>query len=86
MTGTKYLSELVDSSALQKGALNIIKAPTGSGKTYFALQHIPTLIEDAVVYRVFRIVTIIFCKSINILGSTPYSNTLQPLVSNGDIV
>ena len=34
MTGTKYLSELVDSSALQKGTLNIIKAPTGSGKTW----------------------------------------------------
>ena len=37
MKGTKYLSELVDCSALQKGQLNVIKAPTGSGKTYFAL-------------------------------------------------
>jgi len=58
MTGTKYLSELVDSSALQKGTLNIIKAPTGSGKTYFALQHIPTLIEDAVHEVVYLIDTI----------------------------
>ena len=58
MTGTKYLSELVDSSALQKGKLNVIKAPTGSGKTYFALQHIPTLTEDAVHEVVYLIDTI----------------------------
>ena len=43
MKGTKYLSELVDCSALQKGQLNVIKAPTGSGKTYFALNYIPSL-------------------------------------------
>ena len=58
MTGTKYLSELVDSSALQKGKLNVIKAPTGSGKTYFALQHIPSLTEDAVHEVVYLIDTI----------------------------
>jgi len=58
MTGTKYLSELVDSSALQKGKLNVIKAPTGSGKTYFALQHIPSLTEDTVHEVVYLIDTI----------------------------
>lgn len=58
MTGTKYLSELVDSSALQKGKLNVIKAPTGSGKTYFALQHIPSLTEDVVHEVVYLIDTI----------------------------
>ena len=58
MTGTKYLSELVDSSALQKGKLNVIKAPTGSGKTYFALQHIPSLAEDTVHEVVYLIDTI----------------------------
>lgn len=58
MVGTKYLSELVDVSALQKGQLNIIKAPTGSGKTYFALQHIPALSEDAVHDVVYLIDTI----------------------------
>lgn len=47
MKGTKYLSELVDCSALQKGQLNVIKAPTGSGKTYFALNYIPSLTNDA---------------------------------------
>ena len=58
MTGTKYLSELVDSSTLQKGRLNVIKAPTGSGKTYFALHHIPSLVEDAVHNVVYLIDTI----------------------------
>lgn len=58
MTGTKYLSELVDSTALQKGKLNVIKAPTGSGKTYFALNYIPSLVEDAVHNVVYLIDTI----------------------------
>ena len=58
MTGSKYLSELVDCSALQKGKLNIIKAPTGSGKTYFALHHIPTLTKDAIHEVVYLIDTI----------------------------
>lgn len=58
MKGTKYLSELVDCSALQKEKLNVIKAPTGSGKTYFALQHIPSLTEDTVHEVVYLIDTI----------------------------
>lgn len=58
MVGTKYLSELVDVSALQKGRLNVIKSPTGSGKTYFALQHIPSLTEDALHDVVYLIDTI----------------------------
>ena len=58
MKGTKYLSELVDCSALQEGKLNVIKAPTGSGKTYFALQHIPSLTADAVHEVVYLIDTI----------------------------
>ena len=57
MKGTKYLSELVDCSALQEGKLNVIKAPTGSGKTYFALQHIPSLTEDTVHEVVYLIDT-----------------------------
>ena len=58
MVGSKYLSELVDCSALQKGKLNVIKAPTGSGKTYFALQHIPSMTEDAVHDVVYLIDTV----------------------------
>lgn len=57
MIGTKYLSELVDCSEFQKGKLNIIKAPTGSGKSYFALQHIPSLVEDAIHKVVYLIDT-----------------------------
>nr|WP_296085797.1 DEAD/DEAH box helicase family protein [uncultured Blautia sp.] len=40
MIGTKYLSEAVNINNLEKEKLNIIKAPTGSGKTYFALHEI----------------------------------------------
>mgnify|MGYP002589909923 FL=1 len=58
MTGTKYLSELVDCSELQKGRLNVIQAPTGSGKTYFALHHIPSLTQDALHNVVYLIDTI----------------------------
>lgn len=58
MIGSKYLSELVDVNMLQKGKLNVIKAPTGSGKTYFALKHIPSLTYDAVHNVVYLIDTI----------------------------
>jgi len=58
MRGTKYLSELVDCSTLQKGYLNVIKAPTGSGKSYFALNYIPSLTEDAIHDVVYLIDTI----------------------------
>ncbi len=58
MKGTKYLSELVDCSTLQKGQLNVIKAPTGSGKTYFALNYIPSLTSDALHNVVYLIDTI----------------------------
>lgn len=54
----KYLSELVDCSELQKGRLNVIQAPTGSGKTYFALHHIPSLTQDALHNVVYLIDTI----------------------------
>jgi len=56
--GTKFLSEVVNLDALQKDHLNIIKAPTGSGKTYFALTAIPTTLTDAVHQVVYLIDTI----------------------------
>mgnify|MGYP001024678480 FL=1 len=58
MKGSKYLSELVDLSMLQKDKLNIIQAPTGSGKTYFALNYIPAVAGDAVHKVVYLIDTI----------------------------
>ena len=54
MLGTKYLSELVKSEMLQAGKLNIIKSPTGSGKSYFALTAIPqtltTITPSAIIW------------------------------------
>lgn len=58
MKGTKYLSELVDVGMMRKDKLNIIQAPTGSGKTYFALTHIPSLTTDAIHNVVYLIDTI----------------------------
>ena len=49
---------MVDVGMLNKDRLNIIKAPTGSGKTYFALTHIPSLTQDAIHKVVYLIDTI----------------------------
>lgn len=58
MKGTKYLSELVNVDMLENGKLNVIKAPTGSGKTYFALSYIPSLLNDAIHKVVYLIDTV----------------------------
>ena len=44
--GSKYLSEVIDVTSFSKGKLNIIKAPTGSGKTYFAITCLPQTLND----------------------------------------
>lgn len=58
MIGTKYLSEAVDINNLETEKLNIIKAPTGSGKTYFALHEISSLCQNALHQAVYLIDTI----------------------------
>lgn len=58
MKGSKYLSELVDVSRLRRNKLNIITAPTGCGKTYFALHHIPNLVDNAHLRVVYLIDTV----------------------------
>ena len=58
MTGSKYLSELVSLDMLKMDKLNIIKSPTGSGKTYFALTAVPEALEDAYHRVVYLIDTI----------------------------
>lgn len=57
MIGSKYLSELVDCSTFQKGKLNLIEAPTGCGKTAFALKYFPTLVENPLYKVAFLIDT-----------------------------
>lgn len=58
MIGSKYLSEVVSLDMLTKDKLNIVKAPTGSGKTYFALTAIPASLTDAAHKVVYLIDTI----------------------------
>lgn len=57
MNGSKYLSELVDCSVFQKGKMNLIEAPTGCGKTYFALKHIPSFVKNPLYKVAFLIDT-----------------------------
>ena len=57
MLGTKYLSELVDFKQVYANRLNVIQAPTGSGKTYFALNTIPELCRDPLHQVLFLIDT-----------------------------
>lgn len=58
MIGSKYLSEVVSLDMLAKDKLNIVKAPTGSGKTYFALTAIPATLNDVAHKIVYLIDTI----------------------------
>ncbi len=58
MVGTKYLSELVDFNRLYVNVVNIIQAPTGSGKTYFALHAIPEMCKDPLHQALYLIDTI----------------------------
>ena len=43
MKGTKYLSDVLDTSLFEKGYMNVIYAPCGSGKTTAAINHIAPL-------------------------------------------
>lgn len=58
MTGTKYLSELVNFDVLAPDRLNLIEAPTGCGKSYFALSEIPKHCKDTKHEAVYLIDTI----------------------------
>ena len=43
MKGTKYLSDVLDVSLFEKGCMNVVKAPCGSGKTTCAINKIVPL-------------------------------------------
>lgn len=58
MKGSHYLSELIDLSTMKVNALNMVKAPTGSGKSYFALHYIPEQCSNAFHEAVYLIDTI----------------------------
>lgn len=50
----RYLSEALSLEGFRKGYLNLIKAPVASGKTYFALNNLPNLVEhqNRIVYLI----------------------------------
>lgn len=40
LTGSKWLSEAIDMREMRPGAINLIEAPVGSGKTTWALEQL----------------------------------------------
>lgn len=71
---------------LQKDKLNIIKAPTGSGKTYFALNAIPNAVDDAYHKTVYLIDTINGKEQIlNNYNASVYSSYWMEEVSDAEI-
>ncbi|MDO4865153.1 MAG: DEAD/DEAH box helicase family protein [Clostridia bacterium] len=73
MRGSKHLSELIDLSALKIDALNIVKAPTGSGKTYFALTAIPHSIGEKALWQVVYLIDTINGKDQILRNYNAYS-------------
>lgn len=47
MKGTKFLSDVLDMSHFEKGFMNVIYAPCGSGKTTCAIKHIAPLASSS---------------------------------------
>ena len=47
VTDGKYLSEAICVDQIERGKLNLIEAPVGCGKTYFALKHLLQLTTNA---------------------------------------
>ena len=45
MENKKYLTESIDMNGIKAGVLNIIQAPCGSGKSYFALNKLPETVS-----------------------------------------
>ena len=56
MVGSKYLSELVSVDMLATDKLNVIKAPTGSGKTYFALTALPATLGATAIWDIVYLI------------------------------
>jgi superfamily II DNA or RNA helicase len=46
MTGIRWLSEAINTDDIRNGAMNLIVAPTGSGKSIFALETLPKLASN----------------------------------------
>ena len=85
MLGTKRLSEAVHAEEIQKGTLNLVCAPTGSGKTHWALKVLPQTVSKP--YRmVYLIDTINGKEQLLKLDSTQYySDEWRETVQNGAV-
>lgn len=85
MLGTKWLSEAIHSDEIQKGTLNLVCAPTGSGKTHWALRVLPHTVSQP--YRMVYLIDTINGKE-QLLKSDRtqfYSDEWRETVQNGAV-
>lgn len=54
MNGSKYFSQAVHSTEIEKGFLNIVKAPVGSGKSYWAINVLSQSVSEP--YRILYLI------------------------------
>ena len=86
MKGSRFLTELVDCSTFQKGKLNLIEAPTGCGKTYFALKHIPSLVKNPLYKVAFLIDTTNGKEQAARIDMQKAATKVEPLDPKGDTI
>lgn len=85
MIGKKYLSEAVHSEEIEAGQLNIVRAFTGAGKTYWALNSIAEEVTDK--HRMVYLIDTVNGKQQLLKHNltTYYDRKWQEIVNNGSV-
>lgn len=83
MKGNKYLSEAVHSEEIQTGQLNLVEAPTGSGKTTWALNTLAEEVSDK--HRMVYLIDTVNGKEqlLQHESTTYYDRGWQEIVNSG---
>lgn len=83
MKGNKYLSEAVHNEEIQTGQLNLVEAPTGAGKTTWALNTLAEEVADK--HRMVYLIDTVNGKQqlLRNENTTYYDRGWQEIVNNG---
>ena len=83
MKGNKYLSEAVRSEEIQIGQLNLVEAPTGAGKTTWALDTLAEEVSDK--HRMVYLIDTVNGKEqlLQHESTTYYDRGWQEIVNSG---
>lgn len=83
MKGHKYLSEAVHADEIKAGQLNLVEAPTGAGKTYWALNILAEEVTDK--HRMVYLIDTVNGKEqlLQHESTTYYDRTWQEIVDSG---